>query len=46
MLIFKIIWCKIGEVFWGCIANISEKLASLFEPNWEALEKGLGRKDK
>lgn len=28
----KIIWCKICEKFWGCIADISWKLANLFKP--------------
>lgn len=35
----KIIWCKICEKFWGCIADISWKLANLFKPKNKAQRK-------
>lgn len=41
MINLKIIWFKIMEKFWGCVANVSWKLATLFKPDYEKLEKIL-----
>ena len=46
MLTLKIIWCKIGELFWGFVADITWKLVKLFEPDYERLEKMLEERKK
>lgn len=46
MITLKIIWYKTMEVFWGCVSKLSWRLAQLFKPDYEKLEKILKDKDK
>lgn len=35
----KIIWCKIGEIFWGCVAFVCKNICLFIEKHWEVDKK-------
>lgn len=44
MIIFKIIYCKIAEIFYGLLAYIFAKLSTFFKPDYEKIEKIMKQK--